>query len=286
MADSSNPERIAQTTRALVAKTLAQLGYVPPRPDFLGRLEVFAETLALWGSKLNLTSAPDDPAELAFHILDSLAPLILARSPLPHDRPLAPEPTGGAEQPGNEVERLIGDPARLGYDPARLLTGAFNRGIRVLDLGSGAGFPSLVLAAACDADFTLLEARRKRASFLMVAAAAMGLINVQVEARREMTGRTHPQSLLDASRSESLTLDPVFDVVTARAFAEPKMVYRTASAALKPGGRAIIYISPAQESAIERVAGDLFDPPIFLSYDVSRGAVRVRHTIAISRCGL
>jgi 16S rRNA (guanine527-N7)-methyltransferase len=199
------------------------------RDGFLDRIETFAAALALWGAKLNLTSAPDDPAEIAFHILDSLAPLIF--------------------------ERRV------------LAGGAFEAGSRVLDLGSGAGFPALILAAASDADFVLLEARRKRASFLSVTVAEMGLSNAQV----------------NSSRTEALRLEPIFDVVTARAFAEPAIVFETARAALKPGGRVILYASPAQRAAIELASAGLFDPAVFLEYQVPRGTARVAHTLAIAK---
>jgi 16S rRNA G527 N7-methylase RsmG len=167
------------------------------RDGFLDRIETFAAALALWGAKLNLTSAPDDPAEIAFHILDSLAPL----------------------------------------------------------------------AAASDAAIVLLEARRKRASFLSVTVAEMGLSNAQV----------------NSSRTEALRLEPIFDVVTARAFAEPAIVFETARAALKPGGRVILYASPAQRAAIELASAGLFDPAVFLEYQVPRGTARVAHTLAIAK---
>jgi 16S rRNA (guanine527-N7)-methyltransferase len=199
------------------------------RDSFLDRVETFAAALALWGAKLNLTSAPDDPAEIAFHILDSLAPLIFANR--------------------------ISD----GF--------AFAAGSKVLDLGSGAGFPALILAAACEADFVLLEARRKRASFLSVTAAEMGLSNAQI----------------NSSRTDALRLHPEFDVVTARAFAEPAIVFATARAALKPGGRVILYASPAQRAAIDLAVTGSFEPAVFLEYEVMRGAARVAHVLAIAR---
>jgi len=222
---------IARAARSIVVEALGQIGYDPPRPDFFRRIETFAATLALWGAKLNLTSAPEDPGEIAFHIIDSLAPLILARS------------ADGAS-----------------------LNSAFAAGSHVLDLGSGAGFPSLILAAASPASFTLLEARRKRASFLSVAAAEMGLANVRV----------------NSSRPE-MTLKPIFDVVTARAFAEPPIVYRTAAATLKPAGLVVIYGSPAQRLAIEQASRGNFEPTICLAYEVPRGTTRVAHLIGVSK---
>ena len=55
------------------------------------------------------------------------------------------------------------------------------------DLGAGAGFPGLVLAAMGDADglsVTLVESTGKKAAFLRAAATAMRLDNVVVEGQR------------------------------------------------------------------------------------------------------
>ena len=53
----------------------------------------------------------------------------------------------------------------------------------IVDLGSGAGFPGLVLAAMLaekDVHVTLIEATKKKAAFLSAAATAMGLTNAAV----------------------------------------------------------------------------------------------------------
>ena len=58
---------------------------------------------------------------------------------------------------------------------------------RIADLGAGAGFPGLVLAAALpEADVALVEATGRKCAFLERAAEAMGLANVEiVNARAE-----------------------------------------------------------------------------------------------------
>ncbi len=90
------------------------------------------------------------------------------------------------------------------------LAGLVPEGARsLIDLGSGAGFPGLVLAAMRDAlQVTLVESTKKKAAFLAGAAQAMGLDNVSVEAERiEAIGRRAP------------------DVITARALAAlPKLL--------------------------------------------------------------
>ena len=57
--------------------------------------------------------------------------------------------------------------------------------IHLLDVGSGAGFPGLVLACALpEARFTLAEPRQKRVSFLRHLVRTLGLVNAEVVADR------------------------------------------------------------------------------------------------------
>jgi 16S rRNA (guanine527-N7)-methyltransferase len=197
-ASSANPEKIDENiacdVRERVARWLDQTT-LHPRDGFLERTEKMAATLALWGAHTNLTADASDPAEIAFHIADSLAPIAFA-------------PNANRQA----------------------LEAALAEGANALDLGSGAGFPGLVLAAAFDARFTLAEARRKRASYLQVAAHGMGLRNVAIE-----QGRATVRSI--ANR---------FDLVTARAFGTSAELYEIAAAALRPGGILLQYASAEQ----------------------------------------
>jgi 16S rRNA (guanine527-N7)-methyltransferase len=90
--------------------------------------------------------------------------------------------------------RHIADSAQLlGFAPAPTCSW--------VDLGSGAGFPGLIVALLHDGPVTLVEERRLRADFLARAAESLG---VAVE--------------ILASRVERLPPRP-FDVISARAFA-------------------------------------------------------------------
>ncbi|MGO9452140.1 MAG: 16S rRNA (guanine(527)-N(7))-methyltransferase RsmG [Candidatus Binataceae bacterium] len=164
-------------------------------PQFFNRIESFAAILATWGARTNLTAHPDDPAEVAFHIIDSLAPLFLLPSPA-----------------------LLRERVR----------------VRVLDLGSGAGFPGLILATAIEAQFTLVEARRKRASFLSLAASEMGLSNVTVR----------------SARASGEMVETGFDLVTSRAVGEAG--FEVVARALKAGGTAILWANADQAIDLNR----------------------------------
>lgn len=77
-----------------------------------------------------------------------------------------------------------------------------------LDLGSGAGFPGMVIAMFRAGTVTLVESRRKRIEFLIESAEALGLANVRVEGKRLELVESRP-----------------CDVISARAFAPlPKLL--------------------------------------------------------------
>ncbi len=137
----------------------------------------------------------------------------------------------------------------------------------MLDLGSGAGFPGLIMAAASECRFVLLESRRKRANFLRVTAAAMELANVEV----------------DATRREPIDLAPTFDIVLGRAFAKPARFYRSAAAALRPHGRALLYATPEQPLDLKPAAAAGLIDHLALRYEVPRDRRPAARLLALWR---
>lgn len=93
---------------------------------------------------------------------------------------------------------------------------------RVIDIGSGAGFPGLVLAVATGWETHLVEADKRKAAFLSQAASQLGLANVRV----------HPRRVEEASLPEAALL-------TARALAPLPTLLRYAHPLLAPGGVAL-----------------------------------------------
>ena len=78
-------------------------------------------------------------------------------------------------------------------------------GSRVLDVGTGAGFPGVPLALMLpEAEFTLLDSNNKKTTFIKHVAAKLGLSNL---------GAAH-------SRIQDLSTDVSFSSITARAFAD------------------------------------------------------------------
>lgn len=92
----------------------------------------------------------------------------------------------------------------------------------VIDVGSGAGLPGLVVAAARpDLEVTLVEPMERRCEWLAYASEEIGLDNV----------------LIVRDRSENLGKKIRADVVTARAVAALPKLLRLTSKMIAPGGR-------------------------------------------------
>jgi 16S rRNA (guanine527-N7)-methyltransferase len=90
------------------------------------------------------------------------------------------------------------------------------------DLGSGAGFPGLVLAMTTSRPFHLVEADRRKAAFLTEVAAQLGLNHVRV----------HPERI-------EVVQTPPLAAVTARALAPLDTLLGHAARLLEPGGIAL-----------------------------------------------
>lgn len=99
------------------------------------------------------------------------------------------------------------------------------RGTRMLDAGSGAGLPGMVLALLAPAtQWVLAESTGKKARFLEHAVRELGL-----------SGRV----AVHAGRVESCRPDRGFDTVTARALAELVQLVEWIAPSLAPGGRLV-----------------------------------------------
>ncbi|GAB2868026.1 16S rRNA (guanine(527)-N(7))-methyltransferase RsmG [Actinocorallia aurea] len=179
------------------------------------------------------------------------------------DQPVVPEPVPavasevfGAALPLAEryvellatagVERGLIGPREVGRLWERhvincaVLSEAVPEGASVVDIGSGAGLPGLVLAIARpDLDITLLEPLLRRTTFLNEAVEELGLTNVTV--RR--------------GRAEEVVKDFAVDVVTARAVAPLDRLARWGLPLLRSGGellalkgeRAAVELDEAEE---------------------------------------
>ncbi len=86
-------------------------------------------------------------------------------------------------------------------DSAQLILLAGSKACTWIDIGSGAGFPGVVVGAATDLHVALVEPRARRAEFLRGISEALGLTNITVH----------------QARAEAVTMQA--DVISARAVA-------------------------------------------------------------------
>jgi 16S rRNA (guanine527-N7)-methyltransferase len=123
---------------------------------------------------------------------------------------------------------------RLYLDSAVLLP-HLRPGARLHDVGSGAGFPGLILKALMpDLDVTLTEARQKKVSFLRQAAREMGITDgLQVRCRRVGQDEVDDES---------------WEEVVSRAAFPVETWLEQGRLLVAPGGRLWIFAGPAHET--------------------------------------
>lgn len=133
------------------------------------------------------------------------------------------------------------------------LAGHLKRPLRILDVGSGAGFPGLVLAIVRpEWSFVSLEATEKKARFQEIVRNALNLSNIQIVGGRA-EDLAHKASFREA-----------FDAVTARALASMPVLAELALAFPKPQGLGIFWKGASAgdeirqaETAIRQMGADI-----------------------------
>jgi 16S rRNA (guanine527-N7)-methyltransferase len=179
------------------------------------QFEQYYRQLVTWNERLNLTTITGYDDVQVKHFLDSLVSLPIVAAELEQTLPL-------------------GKPLRL------------------VDVGSGAGFPGLPIKIVSPAlDVTLMDGTQKKVHFLQQVADALELSSIRiVHGRAEELGRKgeHRDS---------------YDLVTARAVAPLNVLAEYLLPLVRPGGLAILYKGPGapQEfmearQAIKLLAGD------------------------------
>lgn len=165
-----------------------QLG-IPLSPHTTARMVRYLQELLRWNAKVNLTGLTDERDVVSKHFLDSLAALMILK-------------------PGQALIRP-------------------GPGLRVLDVGSGAGFPGLVLKLqAPDLAVTLLEPSQKKAAFLHHIIGLLGVSGAAVLVAR----------LEDLKAGQA----GPFDLITSRAV-RPELVLDEAPRLLARNGQVLLF---------------------------------------------
>jgi 16S rRNA (guanine527-N7)-methyltransferase len=148
---------------------------------------------------------------------------------------------------------------------------------RILDLGSGGGFPGLpIVATLPDATVTLLEPIGKKAAFLRAVVDATGL-----------AGR----GTVSADRAESVAADPArrgsWSVVTARAVATTAELVELAFPLLEPGGALVAWKRGDLDAELARAhrALDALGGGSLESLDVHVSGLSDHRLVIVTRTG-
>ena len=139
----------------------------------------------------------------------------------------------------------------------RILSGA-----SLIDVGTGAGFPGMVLAMARpDLQVTLMDAQQKRLKFLEAVRDAAGVRNISImHARAE-----------DAARDRKYREQ--YDIAAARAVAPLNVLCEYLLPFVKKGGCALCWKGPALQKELEagrraaRILGGRLEMPVFCTVE-------------------
>jgi len=114
-------------------------------------------------------------------------------------------------------------------------------GLKLLDMGSGAGFPAIpIKLIQPDIEVTMVESVRKKASFLRHIIRTLKLTGIEVQDKRT-------QDIPDSFRN-------IYDVVTARAFADINMAIKSGQPFLKHGGTMVLSRGPEESIDVKKLA--------------------------------
>jgi 16S rRNA (guanine527-N7)-methyltransferase len=198
----------------------------------LEKVTIYVAVLLKWNARINLTAIRSEQEIVTRHFGESF---FLAQCLFAHDQ----------ESTQEEIERPVEWPGSE----------------RVLDIGSGAGFPGLPLKIWTDGlQLTLVEANHKKSTFLREVVRTLALRDVSVVAERAETLAGHS----DFQRA---------DVVTMRAVERFAQIAPVALTLLAPNGRLALLIGRDQIRSLPENAGVIWEPPISVPESDSRVVV-------------
>ena len=118
---------------------------------------------------------------------------------------------------------------------------------RLVDIGTGAGFPGLALKISCPGlKLDLVESNNKKCAFLAEVVRALGLSEVDIHAKRYEDIRPRDISA---------------DIVTCRAVGDFKGILRWSSAGLARRGKLVLWVGAEDSTKIMRTTGWIWQAP-------------------------
>jgi 16S rRNA (guanine527-N7)-methyltransferase len=209
---------------ARIAALLKPFLEQPLPPTRLDQISIYIDLLQRWNARVNLTAIRQEEEIVTRHFGESL---FMARHLFPTSVARAPSPANA-----DAVQTTPVHPPR------------------VLDIGSGAGFPAVPLKLwAPDIHLTLIESNHKKAAFLREVARALTLTNINVIADRLETLAARP----GFARAQLLTFRAVerFDAILPQAVTF-----------LAPNGCLAVLIGSAQIPHLTAITNLKWHPPI------------------------
>ena len=221
----------------------------PLSPSQLEQISTYINLLQRWNARINLTAIRHPEEIVTRHFGESF---FLARHLFPAG---VPDSASVQDLEGTPSKPGLGAGVRgstgywvLGTDHQPLITGHCTP--RVLDIGSGAGFPALPLKiCAPHIHLTLVESNHKKAAFLREVARALTLTNINVI----------------TDRAEVLAARPDFphaDIVTLRAVEHFDTILPQAVTFLAPNATLALLIGAAQIPHLTTLTTLQWHPPI------------------------
>ncbi len=219
--DPEEPREAVSDIRPLLNTLFSEAG-IPCTPKQADQLQRYMELLIQWNQKMNLTAITEPEQVAVKHFLDS--GLLLQQCLL----------VLGMLGKGKQAAEISGEGILSEFS-----------GKRLIDVGTGAGFPGLVLKILCpDLQVTLLDSLQKRLTFLGEVAKELELTVDLVHARAEEGGRMP-------------SLRCGFDFATARAVAPMNLLAEYCLPFVKEGGWFLALKGPGIKEELEQARGAL-----------------------------
>ncbi|MGB6250053.1 MAG: 16S rRNA (guanine(527)-N(7))-methyltransferase RsmG [Terriglobales bacterium] len=226
----------------------------PLSPSQLDQISIYIDLLKRWNARINLTAIRGEEEIVTRHFGESL---FLAQHLFPSIKNCHPERSHAIREADDVAESKDPYSASLPAPPQGVLPAPPNPS-RVLDIGSGAGFPALPLKLwAPTIDLTLIESNQKKATFLREVVRTITLTNVNVI----------------SARAETVSVSPEFpraDVVTLRAVERFETILSQAATFLTPNGRLALLIGATQLSRLTTLTSIDWSSPISIPKSHSR----------------